>query len=64
MKVGYRDRYGYGYRPYIGGMDITDPVTDLTMAIRSTSRRIRCGAISGPRGSTTKLAIQVRPIIP
>ena len=55
-EVGYRPRYRYGYRPYYLRMDITDPVTDLTMAIRSTSKRIRCGAISGPRGSTTKLA--------
>ena len=37
----------------IGGMDTTDHVTDLTTAIRSTSKRIQCGAIKRPSGSTT-----------
>ena len=54
-EVGYRDRYRYGYRPYYRRYGYYRP-RYRPMAIRSTSRRIRCGAISGPRGSTTKLA--------
>ena len=42
---------GYGYYICQGLLETTDPVTDLTMAIRSTWKRIR-------RGVTSALAVR------